>query len=296
MDNKLNQEKSLQLQDQDLTFTMEDRIKTFHKIQENNQKKQRNAKSSFYRLKRFTGPALGSILTLVLFFVLLVPSLHLGNEEREDSKNKILSNQQEPISYSVLLMGKDSADYSNRRSSLNILMTYNGKRNSIKLVPIPRDTYVTILDSKGKIASKDKLMHASALNTNPEAVLNTVSNLFHNIPIDYYATIPEEELYNELGISKSDARENRYTIDAVAELIKGQLTYSEIRDLLSSAETNIPSEILNNNVKLKSESIEVINLNNGLKETYIDGIYFVRLDPKVLEATSISLKQHLNLN
>lgn len=283
--------------DHDLTFTKDDRIETFKKIQENYHGKQDNG-STFFRIgKRYVGPISGTVMVLILAIGLLLPNLYSGNEIGQENPNKQQASKQEDYSFSALIMGEDSSEDSNHRSTINILLTYNNNNdNSMKLVPIPRDTYVKIYNSEGKIIGEDKLTNASALNyPNPEPTLTTVSELFTDISIDYYAVIPEGDIYGELGISKDEARNNQFTINEIGYLMKERLSYSQIRNLLEESETNIPSEIINQFQMEESnaESIQVIDMEKGIEETFINGIYYVEINENILETTSNTLKQHL---
>ncbi|WP_085994199.1 LCP family protein [Oceanobacillus senegalensis] len=282
--------------DHDLTFTKDDRIETFKKIQENYNGKQDNG-STFFRIgKRYVGPILGTVLVLILAIGLLLPNLYSGNEMSQENPSKQQASTQEDFSFSALIMGEDSSDDSNHRSTINILLTYNNNDNSVKLVPIPRDTYVKIYDSEGKIIGEDKLAHASALNyPNPQAVLTTVSDLFTDISIDYYAVIPEGDIYGELGISKNEARNNPFTTNEIGYLMKERLSFSQIKNLLEESETNIPGEIINQfqMEEGNAESIQVIDMEKGIEETFINGIYYVEINEGLLETISNTLKQHL---
>ncbi|PAV29309.1 hypothetical protein CIL05_13010 [Virgibacillus profundi] len=289
MDNKFNKQNSSFLDDDDLTFTKEDRTETFKKIQENNNKKQNN---TFFLIgKRYVAPILGTVMVLILAVGLLLPNLYSGSEISQDNPDKQQASQQEGISFSALLLGEESYDINNR-STINILLTYNSGDNSMKLVPIPRDTLVKIFNSDGEGIREDKLTHASALNSTPEPVVTTVSNLF-DISIDYYSVIPEEDIYTELGISKDEARDNRYTINEIGDFIKERLSFSQIKKLLEESDTNIPSDMLNQMKNNNSESIQVIDMEKGVTET-INGIYYWKVNQNLLEKTSTTLKQHLN--
>lgn len=92
----------------------------------------------------------------------------------------------------VLLMGTDgrSAETHNWRPDVLMLAAINPQNESIKIISIPRDTYVEIANTNG---IKDKInaaaSHAYIKEINPvQNVRETVENLFH-IPIDYYAKV-----------------------------------------------------------------------------------------------------------
>ncbi|WP_186577171.1 LCP family glycopolymer transferase [Aquibacillus kalidii] len=291
MDNKFNKELFSYLDEEDLAFTKEDRVETLNKIQKNKYKKQNNHPTLHHIVKRYVGPILGSVMALILAIGLLLPNLYSGNDISQENPNKQQASQQEDISFSALLMGEDS----NHRSDINILLTYNSGDKSINLVPIPRDTYVEIFNSEGKMIGKNKLLHATALNAKHEPVLTTVSNLF-DISIDYYSVIPIERIFGVLGISESDKKDNIIQKNEVGNLLKERLSFSQFKNLLEESETNIPSDILNQ-FQLEdsnSESIQVIDMEKGIEEKFINEIYYVEINQNLLETTSNTLKQHLS--
>jgi len=85
---------------------------------------------------------------------------------------------------SILFIGVDDSDTrdfnSSSRSDALMLATFNEKAKSVKLVSIPRDSYVYIPE----VDKEDKITHAHAYG-GPAATIETVEELF-DIPIDYY--------------------------------------------------------------------------------------------------------------
>lgn len=268
------------LDDEDLTFTKEDRAKTLNKIHKKEREKQNNTSQS-RRINR--GPILGSVVVIILAIGLLIPTLY-----SQESADQQQASQQNDLSFSALLIGENPASH---RSEFNILMTYNNSDKSVNLVPIPRDAYVEILNAEGDSLEKDKLTHAYAFSRSPDAVLTTVSHLF-DFPIDYYSVIQTEEIKKTLGISEGVEREEVVKEDRVGKLIKEQLSISQFKDLINGSQSNFPPEIFNqfdNNL----ESIQVIDMEEGIKEKIINGIYYKEINQDVLEDTSQKLKQHL---
>lgn len=86
--------------------------------------------------------------------------------------------------FSMLFIGIDDSTHRDQqghsRSDALILATFNKKQNSIKLLSIPRDSYVYI-PARG-IKSKINSAHAAG---GPKATMDTIENLF-DIPVDYY--------------------------------------------------------------------------------------------------------------
>lgn len=277
--------------DYDLTFTKDDKIETLKKIRENQHRKKK--KGTFFRIGKFhIGPLLATAAVFLLAIGLFLPSLYSGIEVSQEHQNRQQAvSTQENYSFSAVLMGKDSTSF---RSNINILLTYNSSNNSFNLVPIPRETYVEIFDSEGKIVYEDKLMHASAIEPSPKSFVTTVSNLF-DFSIDYYSVIPEENIYATLEVDEDDERVNLYQTREIGDLIKEQLSITEIKNLLKDSETNIPSHILNQIEKSNSESIQVIDMaDKGIEETSIDGIYYVMIKQELIENITKTLKKHLN--
>lgn len=99
-----------------------------------------------------------------------------------DSKRAYVNPFEENIS--VLFIGVDDSEKrgfdSNSRTDALMLATFNKDEKSVKLLSIPRDSYVYIPD-KG---FSDKINHAHAYG-GVEYTLETVENLL-DIPVDYY--------------------------------------------------------------------------------------------------------------
>lgn len=88
---------------------------------------------------------------------------------------------------SVLFIGVDESDHrSNEGNSLSdalILATLNKDDSSVKLLSIPRDSYVYIPDR----GYKDKINHAHAFG-GPKATIDAVEGLL-NVPVDYFVRL-----------------------------------------------------------------------------------------------------------
>lgn len=94
--------------------------------------------------------------------------------------------------FTVLLIGTDgrSAYTHNWRPDVLMIAAINPKNKSIKMVSIPRDTYVEIANTNGAM-DKINATAAYAYQRKIDPVQNireTVEELFH-IPIDYYAKV-----------------------------------------------------------------------------------------------------------
>lgn len=118
------------------------------------------------------------------------------SEKREETVEPLKDN------VSILLMGVDQSEERAKqygeavRTDALLYATFNIKEKSVKLVSIPRDSYVNI-DVEGK---KDKINHAHAFG-GVDATVKTVEGLF-DLPVDYYVKINFEsflEIVNSLG-------------------------------------------------------------------------------------------------
>ncbi|MEF2290530.1 LCP family protein [Virgibacillus dokdonensis] len=85
----------------------------------------------------------------------------------------------------VLLLGVDERSGDKGRSDTMILLSLNPKTNAMKMISIPRDTYVNI-PGRGK----DKINHAYAFG-DVELSVQTVEENF-DIPVHYYASVNME--------------------------------------------------------------------------------------------------------
>ena len=87
-------------------------------------------------------------------------------------------------SISILIMGVDDSNIRDfgeaTRTDALILATFNVKDKSVKMVSIPRDSYVYIPEKE----KKDKITHAHVYG-GTEGTIETVEELF-DIPVDYF--------------------------------------------------------------------------------------------------------------
>ncbi|MBP1949655.1 LCP family protein [Virgibacillus litoralis] len=269
---KLDKELFAYLDDEELYFTKQDREETITKIQ-----KKHNRKSNFKGLFQSIGPVTATFLVIILSIGVLLPIIYSGDENDEIQ----LASKHNNNSFSVLLMGEEPRS----RTSLNILLAYNSEDKSMKVVPVPRDTYVSIQDGQGETI-KDKLIHAGAYGAGTKTVMATVSQLF-NIPIDYYATIPAERLAKSLSLNNNDIKRNNFMHE-----IKENLTISKIKELVKQSETNITKDQFNT-LYSDSISVETIDLKEGFNEKMINEIYYVEIEEDMLAETSSVLQEHL---
>lgn len=109
-------------------------------------------------------------------------------DEREKSELRDDSVDPKQDNVSILIMGVDQNEsreqkHGDSRTDALILATLNKENKSIKLLSIPRDSYVYIPE----VGYYDKINHAHAFG-GTHATIETVESLFE-IPIDYYVKL-----------------------------------------------------------------------------------------------------------
>ncbi|MGJ9458126.1 LCP family protein [Oceanobacillus sp. CF4.6] len=115
----------------------------------------------------------------------------LSNSYEDDGKDKSELREEavDPTedNVSILIMGVDASDLRNNegdsRTDTLMVATLNVKDKSVKLLSIPRDSYVYIPE----VGYETKINHAHAYG-GTEATVETVENLL-DIPIDYYVKL-----------------------------------------------------------------------------------------------------------
>lgn len=107
----------------------------------------------------------------------------LDRGEKSEKREEAVSISKDPVS--ILLMGVEDYTTGGKggRSDTLMVATFNPNDKRLKLLSIPRDTYVTIPGREGK----DKINHSFAFG-GKELTIETVED-FLDIPIDYYATV-----------------------------------------------------------------------------------------------------------
>ena len=160
------------------------------KSQERNKKKK----------EKESGGCLWKILLVVLILLLAFGGgyiyylFHSGKKAAENAyvensrtKSELRDESVQPLTdnISIMIVGIDDSEKrsqgeGNSRSDALLVATLNNKDKSIKLVSIPRDSYVYI----PTVGYKDKITHAHAYG-GIDATRETVEGLL-NVPIDYY--------------------------------------------------------------------------------------------------------------
>ncbi|SDQ24718.1 LCP family glycopolymer transferase [Virgibacillus salinus] len=109
----------------------------------------------------------------------------LARDENPDRQKELNSLFNKNNSINILLLGVDERENDKGRSDTMILMSLNPQINSMKMLSIPRDTYVDIPDR-----GMDKINHAYAFGGVGLSV-QTVENNF-DVPIHFYVKVNME--------------------------------------------------------------------------------------------------------
>lgn len=151
-------------------------------------------KGSYKRILIWLGILVGifviNVIIYSLFFVKELTEtakvMHepIGRVVSEKREEPIVFQEKEP--FSVLVLGVDEREGDKGRSDTMIVLAVNPTLQSTKMMSIPRDTYVDIID----LGIKDKLNHAYAFG-GIEMSLATVEH-FLDIPIDYVVQVNME--------------------------------------------------------------------------------------------------------
>ncbi|SHM45092.1 LCP family protein [Gracilibacillus kekensis] len=276
MAEKFDKKLSYYIEDEELTFTKEDRDKTIQKIRRQTEMKE-DKKSN-----RRIVPIVATVAAFLLAIALL-PSFIANESPNADS----MVAQQGDMTFSTLVMARDSSSPPHR-NPVNILLTVNRNDKSIKAVSFPRATYVDIYDAEGNKQMKDKLLHTGAYYPDPDASLLTVSK-FLQVPIDYYSFVPIEK-FSQM----SDYIDKKSKKSAVEDILSEQEVFKHLMEQIqTSKETDIPSELLDD-LATSHYQMEVIKLKDSLKDTFIEERYYVEIEDKRLESITNQLLEHLN--
>lgn len=153
------------------------------------QKKKRVLKKRF----KILFPFLIVIIAIASYSMYLHSKADSAISESHDDINRDKSDLREEYvdpkfdSVSILLMGIDSSEKrgsdDEARTDALMVATLNKDEKSVKLLSIPRDSYVYIPE----VGYETKINHAHAYG-GPRATIETVENLL-NIPIDYYIRV-----------------------------------------------------------------------------------------------------------
>jgi polyisoprenyl-teichoic acid--peptidoglycan teichoic acid transferase len=152
------------------------------------QKKKKRRRRIFYfivvpmLILTFTVAGYGALLYKKAETVFNESFNQIEGREKSDLRDKQVDPNMDNVS--ILFIGVDESDTRNygsaTRSDALMLATLNEEDKSVKLVSIPRDSYVYLPE----VGYNTKINHAHAYG-GPKASIEAVESLF-NIPVDYY--------------------------------------------------------------------------------------------------------------
>lgn len=166
-------------------------------------------------------------LAVMLFFALGAYGIHLymkagsvvsdayedAGREKSDLRDEVVDPKFDNVS--ILIMGVDENESRKKdgptRTDALIVVTLNRDGKSVKMLSIPRDSYVYIPE----IGYEDKINHAHAFG-GTKATIETVENLL-DIPIDYYVKINFDafvEVIDAIGGVEVDVPYEIYEMDS----------------------------------------------------------------------------------
>ncbi|WP_353947444.1 LCP family protein [Sporolactobacillus sp. Y61] len=139
---------------------------------------------------------------------------HAQNQLTRGDKSDLRTEQVDPVkdNFSILFLGIDKRENEPARSDAMVLATFNHGSNKVKMVSIPRDSKVQIVDPTGtRDYGISKITHAHAYgdandNQGVDYTVATVEKLF-DIPVDYYVQVDFKafvKIINALGGVKMD--------------------------------------------------------------------------------------------
>ncbi|GAA0305844.1 LCP family protein required for cell wall assembly [Gracilibacillus halotolerans] len=151
--------------------------------------KKQKSKKRVRRILLFIG--LIALATIVYGVYLFTQTYNAANEtyeelergEKSEKRDEAVSISTDPVSFLLLGVEDYTTGGKGGRSDTLMVATFNPDEENLKLVSIPRDSYVTIPGREGK----DKINHAFSFG-GKELSIKTVEE-FLDIPIDYYATV-----------------------------------------------------------------------------------------------------------
>lgn len=173
-----------------------------------------------YSLKIFVLLCASLLICLTAYGIYLTKKAETAaNQAYEEIEDRDISDKRdvkvEPThdNVSILFIGVDDSDERNDshpRSDALILATLNNEKRTVKMVSIPRDSYVYVPD----LNYKDKITHAHAFG-GTLATIETVEELF-DIPIDYYVKMNFNafiDVVNALGGIEVEVPYDRLELD-----------------------------------------------------------------------------------
>lgn len=152
-------------------------------------KKKRRLKKRFYIIIPLFIVILGAGIYSMYLYSKADSAISKSHDNIDRDKSDLRDDYVDPKfdSVSVLLMGVDSSEKrgsdNEARTDALLVATLNKEKKSIKLLSIPRDTYVYVPE----VGYETKINHAHAYG-GPRSTIETIENEL-NIPIDYYVRV-----------------------------------------------------------------------------------------------------------
>lgn len=132
--------------------------------------------------------------TGVFFAAQIFGALFKGHDNLGKSKWREAQVEIKKDPFTILLIGSDQlsaeTEKESWRADVLLVAAINPKTNSMKLVSIPRDTYVEIANTHGHKDKINAAAHYGKINGAGDVknTIETVQNFLH-VPIDYYAKV-----------------------------------------------------------------------------------------------------------
>lgn len=162
------------------------------RVEERKQRKKKRSKKRLYIILTVLFIALAGVVYYIYESMQAAGESYndLDGREKSDLRTESVALGKDPSS--ILVMGVENYEDPNSRGRTDTMMvlTFNPKDNSVKMVSLPRDTRVEIAER----GTMDKVNHAYAFG-GTEMAIHTVEK-FLDIPIDYYAEIDFDAFVN----------------------------------------------------------------------------------------------------
>ncbi|GGB32336.1 LytR family transcriptional regulator [Lentibacillus populi] len=152
--------------------------------------------------------------------------------EKSDLRETIVDPDVDNVS--VLIMGVDASDVRNNkdnddsRTDSLMLATLNKDDKSVKLLSIPRDSYVYVPE----VGYETKINHAHAYG-GPRATIDTVENLL-DIPVDYYVKVNFEAFIDVVN-----------AVDGVTVDVPYEMSEQDSKDKAGAIQLSPGEQVLN---------------------------------------------------
>ncbi|WP_033827551.1 LCP family protein [Bacillus andreraoultii] len=152
-------------------------------------KKRKKRRGPFRLIRNAVLLVIVAVVGYAAYLYFLTGSIFSKSYEDDWKKSDLREERVDPTkdNVSVLIIGVDESDkrsgMGSYRSDTLMLATLNKKTNSVKLLSIPRDSYVYIK----KVGYKTRINHAYAFGGTTGAI-ETVEDLLE-VPVDYYVKV-----------------------------------------------------------------------------------------------------------